>query len=433
MSTEAPSVLQSARFEAAGVVSGAIIDSRYEVLRPVARGKACEVFEVRHLHTGRAVALKLLRHDHPDKAAGSARIAREASALGAVQHPAVVGILDSGCCRHVGPFVVLDKLDGRSLDGLLAARGYLEVAAVVAMMRTLTMALAEVHRQGFVHRAIHPSNVFIASSRVSGETIQLLDFGSVGDLTSRSGKSLTPIEDVDSMNDFLAPEQIADPYLADPRADLYSLAMVVAVALGAGHEQLFQARNERLRAHTVLAHKSDIPAHVIDLLDDMLAPSMVDRPWSGEAVLERLGKADRASGSPLLAYKSAAPDEDRPTLCEPASRRAKVSGRESRRHLRAPYITPARIVGNAKRVDGRTEDISASGLLVVVRGEVSLEGSVTVRFALPTTGRVVAVEALLKWQRQHSGLTAVGLEFVGVDRSTADAIETYAQYVAVER
>ncbi len=412
---------------------GTFVDSRYEILRPIARGGMGEIVEARHTQTGRLVVLKLLRRELAGRTDVLARIRREAKALGAIQHPNVITIFDAGFCEKNGPFLVLEKLDGRSLDGLLTARGFLGVDAAMTIFRGLAMALAEVHRQGFVHRDMKPGNVFIASSRIAGETVKLLDFGVVGQLTATTDKRLTLVGDLLGTLGYMAPEQLADITLADPRSDLYSLAIVVLECLGVGLDRLSQVRRDRHPAHALLAGRSDIPPKVLELLDDMLALVPSERPPSAEAVLNRL----EGQGHPptqVLGYAPPNPIRDTPTSCEPASARAKPQPAEARRRaLRAPYITPVRIIGSGDQIDGRTEDISASGVLVVARGEVTVEGPVIVRFALPTTGRVVAVQASPKWTREQSGRTAIGLEFLNLDPVAAEAIQSYVRFVAVER
>ena len=109
-------------------------------------------------------------------------------------------------------------------------------------------------------------------------------------------------------------------------------------------------------------------------------------------------------------------------------------GEEQRRYARAPYRTPVRIeVPGIGAVDGRTEDISGGGLLVVSRGGLKEGTEVTVRFALPLDGRVVSEAAVVKWSRaahadESSGLCAIGVAI------SPDSVETQRQierYVAL--
>ncbi len=409
---------------------GTLVDGRYEIVRPIDRGGRCEIVEGRHLHTGRAVVLKLLRRDEQNRPEAARRLEREATVLGAIDHPGVVNVSDAGVCKVNGPYLVLEKLDGRSLEGLLTARGALRPEAVLTMLRQVVIALGEVHRRGYVHRDIRPGNVFVASSRVGGEAVHLLNFADSADVT-RIDQPWAVLDLSLDPTGFKAPEQLGNPTLADPRSDLYALGVLAVASLGIGCDQLAHGRRDLCRATALLGDRSDLPPALLEILDSLLAFSPADRPQSAEAVLEALGKM----GEPpvhILGYLTAEAEKHDASRFQPVGT-APRSDAPRRRHMRAPYITPVRILGEMGQIDGRSEDISSSGMLVVTRELVELEGIATVRFALPTTGRVVAVQVSPKWKRARSGRTAIGLEFVDIDPIAAQAIEDYARYMAVER
>jgi c-di-GMP-binding flagellar brake protein YcgR len=106
-------------------------------------------------------------------------------------------------------------------------------------------------------------------------------------------------------------------------------------------------------------------------------------------------------------------------------------GPEQRRYARAPYRTPVRIeVSGIGAVDGRSEDVSGGGLLVVARGGLKAGTEVTVRFALPLDGRVVSEAAVIKWSRaarsdESSGLCAIGVEIHAASAETLRQVERY--------
>jgi c-di-GMP-binding flagellar brake protein YcgR len=108
-----------------------------------------------------------------------------------------------------------------------------------------------------------------------------------------------------------------------------------------------------------------------------------------------------------------------------------VAAAELRRFARAPYRTPVRIeVPGIGAVDGRSEDISGGGLLVLSRGGVKGGTEVTVRFALPLDGRVVSEAAVVKWTRasrsdETSGLFAIGVELHEPSAETKRQVERY--------
>ncbi|MGH7270867.1 MAG: PilZ domain-containing protein, partial [Polyangiaceae bacterium] len=101
-----------------------------------------------------------------------------------------------------------------------------------------------------------------------------------------------------------------------------------------------------------------------------------------------------------------------------------------RRMPRAPYITPVSLLLKGGSIDGRTEDISEGGMLVIIR-QPCLPGQVaTVRFAAPMDGKVVNCEACIRWVRvarsdAADGARAVGLEFVQAPPEVRSSIARY--------
>jgi c-di-GMP-binding flagellar brake protein YcgR len=97
-----------------------------------------------------------------------------------------------------------------------------------------------------------------------------------------------------------------------------------------------------------------------------------------------------------------------------------------RRFARAPYVTPARIFrANGSTLDGRSEDISVGGLLVLAPQAFSNEERVKVRFALPITGKLLEVPAIARWVKMARGTGAVGLEFSALAPDHLAVIENY--------
>ncbi|MBL8742262.1 MAG: PilZ domain-containing protein, partial [Myxococcales bacterium] len=116
-----------------------------------------------------------------------------------------------------------------------------------------------------------------------------------------------------------------------------------------------------------------------------------------------------------------------------------VPGVTRRRHQRAPYIAPCRVVrADGSNIDGRSEDISEGGLLLVLpqslqnrdvaRGSDGVE-SVRVRFALPTTGVVATVAGFVRWVKDGKGRAALGIEFDGAAPEVIASIATYVKLV----
>ena len=99
-----------------------------------------------------------------------------------------------------------------------------------------------------------------------------------------------------------------------------------------------------------------------------------------------------------------------------------------RRFPRAPYVTPVRIYHGENVLDGRSEDVSVGGLLVLAPRAFEQAEAVKVRFALPMTGRVIELGATARWVKAARVNGAVGLEFAALP---ADAHEVIERYVAM--
>ena len=198
---------------------------RYEVLERIGGGGFGTVYRAAHVHTLRAVALKLLDPELADDSTALARFKREAQVATAIDSPHVVDVLDWGVLPTGHAFLVMELLDGHDLAAILAAEGALPVGRAQEIADQLLAGLDAVHARGALHRDVKPGNVFLARHD-SREVVKLLDFGCArpehrGDepRASRSGTTIgTPR--------YMAPEQLRGLAI-DARCDVYAAATVV--------------------------------------------------------------------------------------------------------------------------------------------------------------------------------------------------------------
>lgn len=425
------------------------VADRYEVRREIAQGGMGAVFEARHVYTGRPIALKLVPAEVKNPQLARARLLREARLLGRLVHPHIVNVLDAGSCPANGPYVALEMLEGRSLDGLLTTRGRLSLQGVYSLGLSLTSALSFAHRHDVVHRDVKPANIFVSRSP-TGEGIKLIDLGIASernDDPDPDGK-LTRPGDLLGTLEYIAPEQMKNASLATPASDVYSAGAVLYESLTGEVPSLV----DRLAAAPALNKaanlRPDAPRELLELLIQALQPDAKLRLPSAQAfhdALLALSGADPRS-SPILGpiwdgSEQAGPSTSSPTLSEPAVAR----GQSRRRFVRAPYITPCRVLRTGfPALDGRSEDISEGGLLLLLpqslaSGDPSSSPSlpkggelVRVRFSLPTTGVVVEREAYVRWARDARGRAALGLEFSEPDSEVSESIATYVSIISGE-
>ncbi|WLW58727.1 protein kinase [Streptomyces sp. SX92] len=180
---------------------------------------------------GREVAVKELRTytdaDGPELAGLRLRMQREARAAARVRHPGVVAVHD---VTEVDgrPLIVMELVDGPSLDDVLRERGTLDPREVAGIGAKVLDALAAAHSVGVLHRDVKPGNILLDRS---GRVV-LTDFGiaTMEDPGDGSATHLTRSGELVGSLDYLAPEraQGADP---GPASDIWALGATLYAAV----------------------------------------------------------------------------------------------------------------------------------------------------------------------------------------------------------
>ena len=195
-----------------------LLPQRYDDVRPLARGGMGEIFLAHDRELGRDVAVKLLseRYAHDDALRG--RFRREALAAARLSsNPNIVTIFDVD--EHNGrPLIVMEYLDGGSLEKRIAGRKPCPPGQVLAWLDDAAAALDAAHAAGVVHRDVKPGNLLL-----DGEGhVKVADFG----VASAAGlDSLTQTGTILGTAGYLSPEQ-ARGDRAGPATDRYALAIV---------------------------------------------------------------------------------------------------------------------------------------------------------------------------------------------------------------
>jgi serine/threonine-protein kinase len=425
---------------------GSTIDRRYLLKREIARGGAGAVFEAEHVYTKRSVALKLLLPEQRSAPGPRARLLREALALSTARHPGVVAALDAGETEDGTPYLVLELLEGRSLEGILAVRRRIAAAEVAWLGAALCDALGAAHSRGILHRDIKPSNVFVARDEQGREVIKLFDFG-VARIPSENNK-LTQEGALLGTPEYMAPEQLLARPL-DARADLYALGVTLYECLagvvpfeGNFGEVLLKSSTQPLPP---LRQKvSDMPADFAAAIERVLSREPDARYPDAQSFAQALRKSAPATapGSLLGIRQGPPPVPVRPAAADAAPKSVGGSPKPlpappplpatRRRFPRAPYVTPVRIYHGTSVLDGRSEDVSVGGLLVLAPQAFEQAQLVQVRFALPMTGKVLELEATARWVKAARATGAVGLQFSALPPEAHEVIERYVTMMGGE-
>src|SRR5688572_27682863 len=202
----------------------------YVIVSPLGAGGMGEVYLAKDSRLGREVAIKVLPADVATDRDRLTRFEREAKAVSALNHPHIVTLYEVGT-SDTGPFIVMERIDGRSVRELLDD-GPLPIRRLLAIGTQIAEGLAKAHAAGMVHRDLKPGNVMVTSDGFA----KILDFG--------LAKLVHPELDANAMNaattlahdtapglvmgtaGYLSPEQAAGRPV-DYRADQFALGALL--------------------------------------------------------------------------------------------------------------------------------------------------------------------------------------------------------------
>jgi serine/threonine protein kinase/predicted TPR repeat methyltransferase len=199
----------------------------FQIKREIARGGMGVVYEAYDTLLQRPVAIKLIAHALPQR---RERFQREIQALARLRHPHVVPVLSAG--EHEGkPYVVMELIQGETLQERIEREGPLPGRQAAAMHRKLAEALVGAHASGILHRDLKPANVLI---RADGEPL-LTDFGLALDLSSSGsspGERLSRDGTALGTPGYWPPEQAAGQLAKiGPASDVYGLGATLYTTL----------------------------------------------------------------------------------------------------------------------------------------------------------------------------------------------------------
>ena len=199
---------------------GAVLDQRYRIESEIGAGGFGTVYSARQLKFDREVAIKILNADAASTPEHVRRFETEARVVAQLRHPATLTLLDFGQTDEGRFYAVTERLHGKPLDDLLA-RGPLESARVLRLLRQICDSLVEAHDQKIIHRDLKPSNIFIQTIG-DQEIVKVLDFG-IAKLLKQPG--ITSTGETCGTPVYMSPEQARGEAL-DARSDLYSLGVM---------------------------------------------------------------------------------------------------------------------------------------------------------------------------------------------------------------
>jgi len=271
-----------------------VVGNRYRLTELRGGGGMAKVYKAIDLTLEREVAVKLINPELRAEPEFDARFQREARIASQLHDPHIVVVHDFGIDSNLGPFLVMEFLQGQSLRERLQ-QGFLPLKATLQLGAQLVLALIHAHDKGIVHRDIKPDNIFLLN--VSGVRlhVRVLDFGIAriyrADEPGQHAPTLTSPGAVLGTPRYMSPEQLAGNPV-DARSDLYSIAVVI-------HEAL-TGQMPYVSGKDLTEYCPDATPQLQDLLDQCLKPNPADRPASAIEVYLRLQELGKASGILLL-------------------------------------------------------------------------------------------------------------------------------------
>ena len=248
-------VLQAVEGDARDEFSGRVRSEQgisYEIERKLGSGGMATVYLARDPKHDRPIAIKVLHADVSARV-GAERFVREIRLTARLQHPHVLGLVDSGVFDGNAavlarrPYYVMPYVEGETLRARLTRDGALHLADAMRVLRDVADALCYAHEAGVIHRDIKPENILLTRGHAvvadfgiakaiaaAGGGSSSREGGSGNDLSSPS-IAVTQSSTALGTPAYMAPEQAAADARVDHRADLYAWGVVAYETLTGRH------------------------------------------------------------------------------------------------------------------------------------------------------------------------------------------------------
>lgn len=289
---------------------GQLLCGKWRIQRVLGTGSMAKVYAARHIGNGKRVAVKVLHSSLAGHRVARERMLNEARTANRIGHRAVVGVYDEGETPDGSVFLVMDLLDGATLEEHARSFGKLPCREALLIASQVLDVLGAAHAQGVVHRDIKPENIFI---REDGR-VTLLDFGVA---RSQQARSMTQMGVPIGTPAFMPPEQAAGNWhLVDERSDLWALGATLFTLISgetvrppmAISRELEQAATQPVRS---LASVCDAPPVVVSIVDRALRFEREARFPDAHSMLQSVNTAlGELGGGDGVGSSADSPDTD---------------------------------------------------------------------------------------------------------------------------
>lgn len=247
--------------------AGELFAGRHRIERKLAAGGMGTVFEATDTKRDCGVAVKLLHPELADDPDMHRRFRREASVLKALEHPAVVRVLEVGRDDQGRSYTAMELLEGETLHARIQREERVPLSALQPIVASLCAGLSAVHEHGVLHGDLKPANVFLLADPAGGVSAKLVDFGTSKvhglERLTRTGEIIgTPV--------YMAPELLTGDGSIDEGIDIYALGVLIYEAL-AGQTPFTERNPGKLMYQIVVGDGVPLEERVPDLPSDVIA------------------------------------------------------------------------------------------------------------------------------------------------------------------
>jgi len=288
-------------------IVGTVLDGQYNIESLLGKGGMGAVYLARHILLGDRVAIKILPPEVRNNADWLRRFRREGQAARRLRHANAVAVHDLRTASDGTIYMVMEYVEGRTLDAELKAKGRFTPAEAYDVLEPIMSVLNTAHSMGVVHRDLKPENIMIANASGGRESsVKLLDLG-IAKMREIAGEStgtteLTMAGQVLGTPYYMSPEQWGElsrdgnPEI-DGRADIYSLGLVAYQMISGKRPYSGTTLHELRREHiqvtpsTLRDQMPDVPQDFSDAIDRAISKDRDDRQSTAGELASQLRAA----------------------------------------------------------------------------------------------------------------------------------------------